>query len=141
MSLLEQDTTRKGQVDKTTSRLEFENEGDGEEYKVRAIRDSAVYAKKSDSVYYLPAFYYLVSWKDYPKEENTWEPTSAMLHFCQLISTFYCDHPKKPTAIFPPIDSAPPMARPTVRPEASITKRKRGRLAKANGASKRAKKT
>ncbi len=42
VSLLEQDITRKGQVDKTTSRLEFENEGNGEEYEVEAICDNAV---------------------------------------------------------------------------------------------------
>ncbi len=107
-----------------TSRLEFENEGDGKEYKVEAICDSAVYAKESEHVYHLPSLYYLISWKGYPKEENTWEPVLAMLHFCKLISTFYHDYPEKLTATSPPIDSVPLMARPTVRPEAPITKRK-----------------
>ncbi len=138
VSLLEQDTTRKGRVDKPTSRLEFENESD-EEYEIEAIRDSAVYASESEG--YLLSLYYLVSWKGYPKEKNTWEPASAVLHLRKLISTFHRDHPDKPTATFPPIDSAPPMARPTIRPEASSTKRKRGRPAKANGTSKRAKKS
>ncbi len=60
MSLLDQDTTRKGRVDEVTSQLEFEGDGsDGEEYKVEAIRDSAVYAKKSEG--HLPGLYYLVS--------------------------------------------------------------------------------
>ncbi len=57
MSLLEQDTTRKGRVDKTTSRLEFENEDD-EEYEVEAIRDSAVYTRELEG--HLPGLYYLV---------------------------------------------------------------------------------
>ncbi len=46
VSLLEQDTTRKGWVDETMSRLKFENKGNGKKYKVKAICDSAVYAKK-----------------------------------------------------------------------------------------------
>ncbi len=109
-------------MDKTSSRLEFKNEGNGEEYKVEAIRDSAVYAKESDSGHYLPGLYYLVSWKGYPEEKNTWEPASVVLHLRKLISTFHRDHPDKPTATSPPIDSASPMARPTVRPETSINK-------------------
>ncbi len=71
VSLLEQDTIRKGQVDKTTSKLEFKNDGAGEEYEIEAIRDSAVYAKELDSGHHLPGLYYLVLWKGYPKEENT----------------------------------------------------------------------
>ncbi len=58
MSLLKQDTTKKGRVDKTASRLEFENE-DNKEYEVEAIRDSAVYVSKSEG--HLLGFYYLVS--------------------------------------------------------------------------------
>ena len=47
---------------------EFEP-GNNKEYKVEAIRDSAVYAKKADR--YLPGLYYLVAWKSYPEKENT----------------------------------------------------------------------
>ena len=65
MSLLEQDTIRKG---REFSVPEFEP-GDDKEYEVEAIRDSAVYAKEADG--HLPGLYYLVAWKDYPKEENT----------------------------------------------------------------------
>ncbi len=118
VSLLEQDITKKGRVE-IAIKLD---EGDSEEYKVEAIHDSAVYVRESEG--HLPGLYYLVSWKGYPKEKNTWEPALAVLHLRKLISTFHRDHPEKPTATFPPIDSAPPMARPTVRPEASITKRK-----------------
>ncbi len=128
-------------MDKTTSRLEFKSDGDGKEYEVEAIRNSAVYARESEG--HLPGLYYLVSWKAYPKEENTWEHALAMLYLCKLNSTFHRDHPERLTATSPPIDSAPPMARPTVKPraEASSTKQKRGRSAKDSGASKRAKKT
>ena len=68
--MLEQDTTRKGRVDTATSQIEFEGDGEGEEYKVEAIRDSAVYTRESDSGH-LPGQYYLVSLKGYPEEENT----------------------------------------------------------------------
>ncbi len=141
MSLLQQDITKKGQVDEMTSRLEFENEGDSKEYKVEAIYNNAVYARESEG--HLPGLYYLVSWKGYPEKENTWEPASTVLHLRKLINTFYHDHPEKPTATFPPIDSAPLMARPTVKPraKASSIKQKQGRPAKANGTSKRAKKS
>ena len=44
---------------------------DGEKYKVETIQDSVVYAKKADR--HLPGLYYLVAWKSYLEEENTWE--------------------------------------------------------------------
>lgn len=69
MSLLEQDITKKKQVENNLIQLEFKA-GTNEEYKIEGIRDSAVYAKKSKSSY-LPKLYYLVSWKGYPKEKNT----------------------------------------------------------------------
>ena len=46
--LLEQDTTRKKQVDKRVTKLELEA-GDSEKYKVEAIWDSVVYASKLES--------------------------------------------------------------------------------------------
>lgn len=42
------------------SRLELESDGKSDKYKVEAIWDSAVYAKKSETGGYLPGFYYLV---------------------------------------------------------------------------------
>ena len=68
VSLLEQNTTRKEQVDKNVTELEFNN-GNSEAYEVEAIKDSAVYAKKLKG--HLSSLYYLVAWKGYPKEENT----------------------------------------------------------------------
>ena len=78
VSLLEQDTTRKGRVDKEVRQIEFDNgDNDSGKYEVEAIRDSAVYARESESGH-LPGLYYLVSWKGYPEEENIWEPASAV---------------------------------------------------------------
>ncbi len=141
--LLEKDITKKRRVNKITFRLEFENIGDGEKYKVEAICDNAVYAKELDYSHHLSGFYYLVSWKGYPEKDNSWEPALVILHLCKLISNFYYNHLKMSTATSPPIDSAPLMVRPTVKPkaEASSTKQKWGRLAKDSGASKHTKKT
>lgn len=74
MSLLDQDTIKKGHADKTT---ELE-EGDNKDYEVKAIYDSGVYDKESDSSHHLLDFYYLVLWKSYPREKNTWESVSAV---------------------------------------------------------------
>ncbi len=57
MSLLEQDIIKKGRVE---TAIELD-EGDSKEYKVEAIRDSAVYAKESESGQHLPGLYYLIS--------------------------------------------------------------------------------
>ena len=122
--LLEQDTTRKGRVHEENAE-ELDAGNDSGEYKVEAIRDSAVYARESESGH-LPGLYYLVSWKGYPEEENTWEPASAVQHLRKLISSFHKNHPDKPTATSPAIDTAPPMARPTVKLIEPL-KRKRGR--------------
>ncbi len=135
--LLEQDTTKKERVE---TAIELDK-GDSEEYEVEAICDSKVYAKKSNSGE-LPSLYYLVSWKGYSKEKNTWELTSAVLHLHKLISTFHHDHPEKSTANSLPINSAQPIERLIIKPkaEASSTKRKQSKTAKANGTNKRAKK-
>ena len=91
------------------------------EYEVEVIWDSAVYARESKSGH-LPGLYYLVSWKRYPEEENTWKPASAVQHLTKLISLFHKDYPDKPTATSPAIDTAPPITRPT-----EPLKQKRGR--------------
>lgn len=72
--LLGLDTTRKGRVDEATSQFEFDDSGGREKYEVGAIRDSAVYARESDSGH-LSGLYYLVVWKGYPEER-----TSGNLH-------------------------------------------------------------
>ena len=67
MSLLEQDTTKKGGVDDKNA-AELDAGDESREYEVEAIRDSAIYAKKADG--HLLGLYYLLTWKGYPKEEN-----------------------------------------------------------------------
>ena len=47
VSLLEQDTTKKGRVNDTQLDFEFEAGDDDKEYEVDGIRDSAVYARES----------------------------------------------------------------------------------------------
>ena len=69
VSLLEQDTTKKGRVSKEVPELDAGNK-DSKEYKVEVIWNSAVYANKSESGHLLD-LYYLVAWKGYPKKENT----------------------------------------------------------------------
>ena len=103
MSLLEQDPTRKEWVDENMTKLEFDG-GNSEEYKVEAIWDSAVYAMKSESGHLLD-LYYLVAWKGYLEEKNTSKPFSAVQHLRKLIRLFHKNHPKKPTATSPPINS------------------------------------
>ena len=95
------------------------SDNEGGEYEVEAIRDSAVYARGPAG--HLPGLYYLVSWKGYPEEENTWEPYSAVQHLRKLISSFYNDYSDKSTAISKVIDTALPMARPTIKPAAKPT--------------------
>ena len=68
MLLLEQDTTRKGRVDKDATKLDAGN-NKSEEYKIEAICDSAVYIRESAN--HLPGLYYLVFWKNYLEEKNT----------------------------------------------------------------------
>ena len=77
MSPMEQNITRKWCVDKKTLQLEFQDNGEGEEYEVKTICNSAVYAKESERGQ-LPGLYYLISWKVFLKEENTWEPALAI---------------------------------------------------------------
>ena len=66
--LPEQNITKKEQVKEKFTKLEFEF-GNSKKYKVKAIWDTAVYVNKAES--HLPGLYYLVAWKEYPKEEDT----------------------------------------------------------------------
>ncbi len=116
MLLLELDITRKRRVDTALSEpekdLEFEA-GDNKEYEIEAIINSAMYGQQANSDQ-MPGLYYLVLWNGYAEEENIWESSSAVIHLQELINTFYKEHPEKPTAISLLLNSAPPMARPTV---------------------------
>ncbi len=127
---MEQDTTKKGRVDNKTlpepkKELEFEAGGD-KKYEVIAIINNMVYGQQANSNQ-MPGLYYLVLWKDYPEEENTWELSLVVIYLRKIINTFYKKHPEKPTATFLLLDSAPPMARPTIPKE---PKQKRDRPSK-----------
>ena len=68
MTLLKQNITKKERVDENVTKLDTNNNDSGE-YKVKAISDSAVYARESVSD--LPGLYYLVSLESYLEKENT----------------------------------------------------------------------
>ena len=138
MSLLEQDTTKKRRVDKNGTELDAGN-NEGGEYEMEAICNSVVYARESAG--HLPRLYYLVSWKGYLEEENIWEPTSAVQHLRKLISSFYKDHPDKPTATSKAINTTPLMARPTIKPAAKPTALKQKQGQPANSSNKQTKKS
>ena len=113
--------------------LDFEfKAGNNKEYEVDGIGDSVVYAKES-ATRQLPGLYYLVLWKDYPEEENTWEPASAIQQLWRLVTAYHKDNPEKPTATSALFNTTPPIDRPTAplmaRPMAAPTK-KRGQHAK-----------
>ena len=60
VSLLEQDTTRKGRVDEEVRQIEFDTgDDDSGKYKVEAIWDSTVYVRESEG--HLPRLYHLIS--------------------------------------------------------------------------------
>ena len=78
---------------------------------MEAIQDNTVYAKEADR--YLPRLYYLVAWKDYPKEHL--KTFSIVMHLRKIVSTFHKDYLEKPKAILAPLDFAPPMAKQTIQ--------------------------
>ena len=117
VSLLEQDTTRKGWEFSVPG---FEP-GDDKKYEMEAIQDSAVYAKEADGDF--PGLYYLVVGKSYLEEKSTWEPFLAIMHLRKMVNTLHKDQPEKPIATSAPLDSAPLMAKPTIQLPA---KQKRG---------------
>ena len=69
VSLLEQDSTKKGRVSKKVPDYDA-GDKDSEEYELEVIWESVVYANKLESGY-LPGLYYLIAWKGYPEKENT----------------------------------------------------------------------
>ena len=112
MLLLERNIIRKKQVEKIP-KLDAGN-NDSKEYKVEAICNSIVYSNKLKS--YPLELYYLVAWKGYSEEKNTWELILAIQYLQKLIRLFHKDYFKKLIATFLLIDSAPSRARPTIRP-------------------------
>ena len=130
VSLLKQDITRKGRVDKMIRQMEFNAEDkNGGEYKVEVIQDSAVFAKETDG--HLLGLYYLIAWKGYPEKKNTWEPFLSVMHPQKMISIFHKDYPKEPIATSSLLDTAPPMAWPIVNfPTKQKQRQSKGRTTK-----------
>ncbi len=92
--------------------LEFETRGD-KEYEVKIIINSMVYGQHANNNQ-MPGPYYFVLYKGYLKKENIWEPLSAVIYLRKLVNTFYKKYLEKLTVIPLPLDSALPIARPTV---------------------------
>ena len=124
VSLLEQIITRKGWVDDENNVAKLEAGNKNGEYEMEAIQNSAVYMRESEFGHLL-GLYYLVSWKRYLKKKNTWEPASAMQYLRKLISSFHKNHPEKPTATSPAIDTVSPVARPTTKPTKPLKKKQK----------------
>ena len=111
LSLLEQDTTRKGWVDeKIAEQLEFKASGNNEEYNVEIIHDSTVYAKESE-LDHLLGLYYPIFQKSYFDDESTQKPISTVQYTWKLVSIYYKNHLNKPTATFQLKDQALLMAK------------------------------
>ena len=75
----------------------------------------------------MPGFHYLILWKNYPEEENTWEPILVDIYLRKLINTFHKEYSEKSTASFLLLDSALSMARLLVLKK---LKQKHGHLSK-----------
>lgn len=128
-------------MDIVISKLKFENNNNNRKYKIGAIFNSAVRAKKSESGHIL-GLYNLVSWKDYPKEENTWKPALTVQHLWKLLSIFHKKHQKKLMATLMPINSASPITKLILKffLKPSVAKYKWGWLARASSFNKCSKK-
>lgn len=95
------------------AQLEFNsgNRGNIVLYKIKALRNSVVYAKELLKGY-LSDLNNLVSWNSYTKRKNTQESMSAIQHLKKMLSEFHKIYPNKLTAISFLINSRPTMGRP-----------------------------
>ena len=96
-------------MDENAIQLEFEA-NDNEEYKFKGIWNSTIYTKVLDAGYLL-RLYYLVFWKSYLEEEDTWKSSLTVMHLQKIVNTFHKDHLGKLIVTSPPLDSALPMAK------------------------------
>lgn len=122
MSLLKQNRTRKKRVNKF---LKWElklNAGKDKEYKVETIKLSIICNKVIEGK--LPRLYYLVSWKNNSKDENTWKIALAIMHLQKMTNIFYKDYLEKSIATSLPLNSTILMARPKVNPKQKHGKNK-----------------
>ena len=112
--MLKLDITKKERMNDIQLDFKFKI-GNNEEYEVDSIWDSTVYAKKLIKNQ-LPGLYYLILWKSYSEEENTWEPASAIQHLWRLTITYHKNNSKKLIVTSLPIDMALQIAKPIVAP-------------------------
>lgn len=94
--------------------MELKAGNKGREYKIEAIFDCMVYARKSKSGHSLE-LYYLISWKGYLKEKNTYKLALTIQYPRKLISSFYKNHTDKLTAIFEAINTILLMAKQIIK--------------------------
>lgn len=93
-------------MDKTRLQLEFKSiESGSKKDKVEVITNSEIYAKKSDNSYLL-GLDYLILWKAYPEEKNTWELVLIIYHLERFVTIFHKEYPEKPITAFQLINSA-----------------------------------
>lgn len=142
MLLLKQDIIQKKQVNNsnTTIRL-YLDKSNSKEYEIKTICDNDICTKRSDNNYHLPGIYYLVLWKEYLKEKNTWELALDIQYFWRFVITFHKKHFEKLTAIFLLIDFALLIAKPIVKLRNRVIKQKYNQPIKANTTNKYTKKT
>lgn len=88
--------------------------GDSKKYKVKAIQDTTIYARKTKGQ--LLKLYYLILWKSYLKKENTWEPLSEVQYLKRMISVFYKNYPDKPIATSNFVNATSSMGQTTIKP-------------------------
>lgn len=93
----------------------FKNNGDSEKYRVEAICDSAVYLREKKLPTRLLLFCLL---EGLSRKRKHMELALAVLHLCKLIRYCYFDHSDKLKAISLPMNSAPLLPRPIVKPKA-----------------------
>ena len=91
--------------------LPIEVEGE-REYEVEEIRDSRKHRGRLQ---------YLVHWKGYPREEDSWEPAKNVQHATQVVADFHRQNPSRPKATnaihWSPKPSLPPL--PTINARCS----------------------
>jgi len=68
------------------------------EYEVEEILDSHFHRNQLQ---------YLVKWKGYPSEENTWEPENNLKNAWKVIDAFHAAHPSAPRRISAPLRFIP----------------------------------
>lgn len=87
MSLLEQDSNKKKQVNKNVIKLDVGN-NKNKEYKVKVICNNATYRKESKLDHLLEAYYFM-SWNNYPEEKKISVRYLAVQYLKKLINLFY----------------------------------------------------